>query len=821
MTYRLQDLVDTCEFQTLLDRLYAFCSCPSAILDMEGNILASAGWQGTCAKFHRHHRESGDACARCERDILAYAAETGKAEDRRCPHGFHAAAVPIIVGGEQLGALFTRQFLLETPNPDFFRAQAEKYGFDVEAYLDALKTAPVWDQHRLDQYMLFVSGLVEAVSRTGLNNLQAIETRRGSEESENQIRAMFDNASIGMAQADPATGRLLRVNQRLCNITGYTAEELLSLRFSEFTHPGDRERDWKSFSRLVRDEIPHYMVEKRFLRKDGSAVWVNVNVDIVRGGTGQPEITMATIEDITERRTAEAALRESEERMHFALEVSHTGAWDLNLHDHTAFRTIEHDRIFGYAELLPDWTYEMFLNHVLEADRAEVDRKFRQAMEERGTWNFECRIVRCDGEQRWIWACGQHRQNVSGAGERMAGIVQDITARKQADEERVRLEEQLRQAQKLESVGRLAGGVAHDFNNLLGVIIGHAELALTRTEADTPLRDDLEEIRDAGQRSAELTRQLLTFARKQTIAPKVLDLNDTVAGTLKMLQRLIGENIHLEWHPAKEVWPVHMDPSQVDQILANLCVNARDAIADVGKVTIETGVRVFDEAYCANHPGYLPGEYSLLMVSDDGCGMDRKTLDNIFEPFFTTKNVGAGTGLGLAMVYGAVKQNHGFINVYSEPGSGTTFTIYFPRHAGETEPAQAPKAPERDLHGTETVLLVEDEPSILKLTRLLLTAQGYTVLAAASPAEAIRLAGEHPGAIDLLITDVVMPGMNGRDLTQCLIVNRPQLKCLFMSGYTANVIAHHGVLDQGVNFIQKPFTPLDLATKVRDVLESA
>jgi len=302
------------------------------------------------------------------------------------------------------------------------------------------------------------------------------------------------------------------------------------------------------------------------------------------------------------------------------------------------------------------------------------------------------------------------------------------------------------------------------------------------------------------------------------VAPIVLDLNDTVAGMLTMLKRLIGENVDLQWKPSGDLWSVKVDPSQLDQILANLCVNARDAISGTGTLTIETDNSTLDEHYCAAHAGCVPGEYVRLVVSDDGCGMDKDTQSHLFEPFFTTKATGEGTGLGLATVYGAVKQNSGHINVYSEPGRGTAFTIYLPRHADKAVQTQAAGTTRLLPSGHETILLVEDEPSILALTSTLLERQGYTVLAASTPGEAIRLAKQHPGEIDLLMTDVVMPEMNGRMLAKNLLALYPHLKRLFMSGYTADVIAHHGVLDEGVQFIQKPFTMENLAAKVREAL---
>ena len=400
----------------------------------------------------------------------------------------------------------------------------------------------------------------------------------------------------------------------------------------------------------------------------------------------------------------------------------------------------------------------------------------------------------------------------------LMGIGIDITERKQAEAEAEKLQIQLTQVQKMESVGRLAGGIAHDFNNMLGVILGYSELALEQVKAGQPMYSALQGIQQAAQRSADLTRQLLAFARKQTVAPKVLDLNETVAGMLNMLRRLIGENIDLGWLPSERLWPIKMDPTQIDQILANLCVNARDAIGDTGNVTIETANVFIDEAYCADNAGSVPGEHVLLTFNDNGRGMDRETLSHLFEPFFTTKEMGKGTGLGLATVYGIIKQNYGFIDVYSEPGQGTTFKMYLPRYVAKYERLSESEEAKPAAPGHETILLVEDEPMVLELTEVMLKKLGYTVLPAVSPGEAIRLAREHAGEIHLLMTDVVMPEMNGRDLARNLLSIYPDLNRLFMSGYTADVIAHHGVLEEGVQFIQKPFTMQDLAAKIRYVL---
>jgi PAS domain S-box-containing protein len=401
----------------------------------------------------------------------------------------------------------------------------------------------------------------------------------------------------------------------------------------------------------------------------------------------------------------------------------------------------------------------------------------------------------------------------------LLSITRDISDRKRAEEEKAKLQLQLVQAQKMESIGRLAGGVAHDFNNMLGVIIGHLEMAMDQVHPSNPLYADLETIRKAADRSAELTRQLLAFARKQTVSPRVQDLNQTVSGMLKMLRRIIGEDIQLIWKPGADLWPVKIDPSQIDQILANLSVNARDAIDGVGKLIIETKNIRIDESTAAGPGDVIPGDYILLCVNDSGCGMSADVQNKIFEPFFTTKSVGQGTGLGLAMIYGIVKQNSGFIYVESKPDKGTTFRIYLPRYTGIIEETKEGEDREKISGGTETVLVVEDEPAMLNLCRLILEKQGYRVLASAIPAEAIELAGKYEGEIHLLIVDVMMPEMNGRDLSQKIAFLHPDYQCLFMSGYTADVMTRKGLLAEGVHFIQKPFTQKAFTAKVREILD--
>ena len=382
------------------------------------------------------------------------------------------------------------------------------------------------------------------------------------------------------------------------------------------------------------------------------------------------------------------------------------------------------------------------------------------------------------------------------------------------------LEEQVRQSQKLEAVGRLAGGVAHDFNNALAVIIGHAELALQELPPHHPLHHDIRAIERAAQHSAALTRQLLTYARRQPVSPRALDLNESVTETLRMLRPLIGESIDLAWSPAEGLWPITFDPAQLDQILTNLCANARDAINGVGQLSIATSNCTLDAVDCLAIPASQPGDYVRLVVKDDGAGMSAETRSMIFEPFFTTKGLGEGTGLGLATVYGIVRQNHGAIAVESTVGVGTQFDIYLPRRSAAPEPIAASASLLPASTGRETILVVEDVAEILRVTQRALTARGYTVLAADGPEKALAISRAHPAAIDLLLTDVMMPVMSGPDLARVIAPERPNVRLLFMSGFSADLLANDGLLDVDTQFLAKPFTLAELCSRVRTALDT-
>lgn len=430
---------------------------------------------------------------------------------------------------------------------------------------------------------------------------------------------------------------------------------------------------------------------------------------------------------------------------------------------------------------------------------------------------FEFEMIKKDGTILMVNLDGRTGKNNKGEFQQTYCIIKDITRQKNDEKIQKRLQEDLHQAQKMESIGRLAGGIAHDFNNMLTAIIGHAELAKLHCESGQPVHSRLESIENAAHRSAALVNQLLAFARKQTITPQTVDLNKCVTQVWEMLSKVLGENISLINNPANDIWSVRLDPSQIDQILTNLCVNARDAITGPGKITLETKNIILEPDYPIHNSAVTPGKYVQLSVSDDGEGMDTSTLDHIFEPFFTTKPPGAGTGLGLSCVYGIVQQNDGFITVHSECDAGTTVNIFLPCHEGTTS-EQILKDEEIPVGHGESILFVEDEEAILAVGKEMLSHLGYKVITASSPKQALRIVQEQQNTLNLLITDVIMPEMNGRDLADSIRTIIPKLPCLFISGYTEDIITHRGMLDKTINYLQKPFSPKDIAKAVRQTL---
>jgi two-component system cell cycle sensor histidine kinase/response regulator CckA len=764
-------------------------------------------------------------------------------------------------------------------------------------------------------------------------------TEEALRESEEKYRRLIETTGTGYVIIDDQ-GRVTDANQEYAHLTGrQDVEDILGHSVLEWTSPHDRDRNASEVRKCVEQGFVRNL-EIDYVTPSGQVIPVEINATVLRA-SGALQI-LGVCRDITERKQAEQALRESERRLRRAELVAQLGNWEFMLGSMEVRVSDGARAIYGLGE--SKWSIPEVQKIPLPEYRRMLDQALRELIEEGKPYNVEFKIQRptdgkvldvhsiaeyspergvvfgviqditkrkraeeekresehkyrvlfetandgiflqgptgfVDCNQKGASMYGLLRENLIGrspaelcperqpdgrlssevAAEKiraafdgepqefewqalradgvpldveitlnrvemggsvlLQAIVRDITDRKRAEEERKKLGVQLFHAQKLESIGRLAGGVAHDFNNMMGVIIGHTELALHQISSSDPLYFDLQHIQKAAHRSADLTRQLLAFARKQTVSPKVIDLNDTISDMLTMLRRLIGEDINLVWLPSPDLWKVRVDPSQIDQILANLTVNARDAILATGSITLSTENVVLDDSYAVNQEEFVPGEYVLLTVGDSGPGMEREVLDHIFEPFFTTKEVGQGTGLGLATVYGIVRQNNGLIEVQSTPGKGTTFQIYLPAFAGMGASPPAEKDAEKAQEGTETILVVEDDEGILNLSKIILETLGYKVYTASTPTQAFDIVKGH-AEIDLVIVDVVMPEMNGRELVELLHTIRPDLKFIHMSGYTADVIARRGVLEEGVHFIQKPFSVKAIAKKVREALEA-
>jgi PAS domain S-box-containing protein len=715
---------------------------------------------------------------------------------------------------------------------------------------------------------------LEFLSSIGGEIALAIERKRSEkalQKSEEEYRSIFDNATMGIYRSTP-DGRLIRPNGALARMLGYdSAEEMRHCNLDRDVYYNRRERaelNAEAASQGSADGI-----ELLWKKKDGTLIWVQLNERAVIGDDGQPLWFDACVQDITKRVQAEealldantGALKEYERLVERIATLGQTmgTARDLTM----VFRAL---RDFSIASVPCDgmvislyepeketrrlaycWTdnkefdtsllvelsvRDGMTGRAIKSGSVIIENDYEEHLKatEKLMVVGDCvadtpqsalsapmtvmgRTVGCVEIQSYQLAAyrEEHVSAMRMAASLAANAVENVTLiqREQANEE------QLRQSQKMEAIGQLAGGVAHDFNNLLTVISGYAELSLRRLTADDPLHTNLVEIEKASTRAATLTRQLLAFSRKQMLQAKVLDLNTVVREMDKMLQRLIGEDIELLTLLKPDVGQINADPGQIEQVLMNLVVNARDALPKGGKITIETGNAILDETYAHKHTGVQPGRYVVLTVSDDGHGMDAEIQKRVFDPFFTTKAVGKGTGLGLSTVYGIVKQSEGNISVDSEKGKGTTFKIYLPRVDKGVEARQSSPEVLAVPVGSETVLLVEDEDQLRNLSIEILKECGYEVISAENGEEGLRICKEFEGRIDLMITDVVMPHMNGRELAEQVGRLRPETKVLYMSGYTDDAIIRRRILEDEMSFIQKPFRPDALALRVRELLD--
>jgi two-component system cell cycle sensor histidine kinase/response regulator CckA len=658
-------------------------------------------------------------------------------------------------------------------------------------------------------------GILGAILVLGLagwivsRDITARGTSEGAYERErDRAQRYLDTAEVMLLALD-MNGRITLINRKGCDLLGWTESELLGRDWVETCIPA---RIRHAVRQRLQDLLAGHFaaVENPVLTRSGEERLIDWRNTQLCDDAGHVIGTFSSGTDITDRNQAIEAMRTAEERMRFALEAAGVGIWDVD------FRT----GVVQWSEILESQyglepgtfggTFEAFLERVHPDDRKSVRETMTASHGSSADYFLPHRTILADGTVRWLSGAGRVLLGEHGEPVRGVGISWDVT-------ERRTLEEQYQQAQKMEAVGRLAGGVAHDFNNLLTVILGNCELLLTDIGPDDARRSDIEEIQKAGRSAAGLTSRMLAFSRKQIIEPVLLDLNETAADVRTMLGRLIGEDVTIQYGLAPEPALVKADRGQMEQVVMNLAVNARDAMPKGGTLRIETANVELDESYAKTHLSVKPGKYVLLTVSDTGSGMTPEVQARLFEPFFTTKEVGKGTGLGLATVHGIVTRSGGRVDVYSEVGAGTSFKVYFPRADAARMVAEVPATVKRPRAGTQTVLVVEDAEGLRELVRRFLKRLGYIVLVAANADEALRLFEENP-SIDVLLTDVVMPGASGADLSRQLLERRPSLKVLYMSGYTDEAIVQHGVLNPGIALLNKPFTSEALGRKIREVL---
>ncbi len=638
-------------------------------------------------------------------------------------------------------------------------------------------------------------------------------------ESEQRYRFLGEGIPHQVWTAQP-DGNLDYVNERTLEYFGRTNEQMLGEGWQNVIHPDDLPICIERWMKSLQTGDP-YEIEFRLKNADGTYLWHLGRATAGRGSDGKIIKWFGTNTDIDDKKRSEEALGVARAQLETTLEAGAIATWDYDVLNNRIVAGSNLAKLFSVTpEEEVGGALEYYTRAIHSGDLQRVEAGIVEASERGSKYEEEYRVVQPDGSARWVNARGQVERDAAGVAFRMSGVMIDITERKEAEQALIESEAQLRQSQKLEAVGQLAGGVAHDFNNLLTVITGYSDLILRRAEIDDPTRPKLEEIKKAAERAAALTRQLLAFSRKQVLQPKVIDLNSLVMDTGKMLHRLIGEDVDMTSALEPELGQIKADYGQVEQVLMNLVVNARDAMPQGGKLTIETGNVYLDGAYARQHIAVEPGNYVMLAVSDTGCGMDAATQAHIFEPFFTTKEVGKGTGLGLSTVFGIVKQSGGNIRVYSEPGRGTTFKIYLPRVDEAVESIDPCCETGETPQGSETILIVEDEAVVRELLKDLLEMDGYQVLVATDGGEALRICRENEDTIHLMITDVVMPQVSGREVARSAALIRPQMRVLFMSGYTDDAIGNHGVLDSDVAFMEKPFTPDTVACKVREVLDA-
>jgi PAS domain S-box-containing protein len=712
------------------------------------------------------------------------------------------------------------RFIQKPCEPDIF----------LEAIQDVVKNSGERDSASMHDHVdeeeilkLYSERLVRKLEQKMLALEKEVQTRRELEETlragERKYRLLADN-TLDVIWAMGINLVFTYVNPAIRNVTGYSPEEWIGSPLSEHCD----EENFAKMVRVIDDEMAKgpggsgVILEAELMNRNHDPIPFEIHGKVNYDEKGNPVGLQGIAREISERKRAERALREAYDIINKSSSVAFT--WKNQEGWPVEFVSENVEGLFGYSaeEFMTGKINYAVCVHPDDFKRV-VDEVAEFSREERTEFIHEpYRIIAKDGSERivndWTYIVRAHDGSIT----HYRGILEDITERKLAEKERKSLEQQLMQSQKLEAVATLTTGIAHDFNNLLSAIIGNAEMALMDLGKEEPLYEVMVEINEAAKRAASLTRQLLAFSRKQILQPEIFDLNNVIRGMDKILRRIIGEDVEIQTILSADLGRIETDVVQIEQILMNLIINAKDAMPTGGKITIETANVELDEVYAASHVAVVPGAYVMLAVSDTGCGMTKEDQARIFEPFYTSKK--KGTGLGLSTVYGIVKQSNGNIWVYSEPGKGSAFKIYLPRMEKPGSGTKKAVKKRQSLRGSETILVVEDDEMVRNMVLSALRRYGYTVLMAADGQEALLISREHEGSIDLVLTDVVMPRMSGKEVAEEIETIRQEMKVLYMSGYTDNAIVHHGVLQEGVAFLQKPFPPESLLSKVREVLDN-
>ena len=824
MKYRFAELIDVYNMRGLLDSFCEAVGVASAIIDLDGVVIVESNWQRMCTEFHRANEVT---CARCIESDTVLANRLNEAVEHAiytCKNGLTDAAAPIVLDREHIANFFVGQFFLTEPDTEFFRKQGREFGFDEEEYLRAMREIPIISEDRLGPILNYLSQFARTLAELGLKEMRRMRAEETVRENEARLSNILDNSATVVSLKDLA-GKYLLINRRYEELFHISKDAIIGKTdFDIF--PEDVAKVFQAQDRRALKEGEAITIEEEMPHDDGLHTYISVKFPLLRSDS-EPYGVCGVATDITERKQAEEARRESEELYRKAIEVTGSVPYYQN------YVTGKYEFVGeGISELLgchpEEFDYQLWMSIVEEVvlkgdlagmppEEAVEKAKSREGM----SWCADYRIRTRQGEERWIANVAVQVLDDAGSLVGSLGILRDITEQKEAEEERERLEAQLRQSQKMEAVGQLAGGIAHDFNNILQGIIGYTEMARSGLSPDVQAYQDMEQVLKGAGRAATLTRQLLAFSRRQMIKPVNLDLSEVVTGLSKMLHRVIGEHIELELDLGADTRTVRADPGTLEQVLMNLCVNARDAMPSGGQLVIQTEHVVLDDAFCETHLWAEPGHYALLSVTDTGVGMPPDVVAHVFEPFFTTKETGKGTGLGLSMVYGIVKQHGGLTHCYSEPSRGTCFKIYLPsveRIAATNQKAEDTSAAQ--VGGTETILLAEDDEMVRNIAVLTLESGGYRVLVAKDGEEALRLFEEHLEDIQFALLDVVMPKVGGREVSDTIRAFKPCLPVLFSSGYSTSAIHAGFVVEEGLETIQKPYSPNALLRKIREVLDA-